>query len=103
MSVAQHDVSRRGPDLPRLGRMVTPRWLREHRRAQARAAFPLAAEIADEVVARTVPSREMTFGELMRAQRVKPFGCDELRTDGPRPTTAEWAAFRAALAEGRRQ
>lgn len=102
MSVPQHDVSRRGHELPRLDRMVTPRWLREHRRAQAGAARDaVAAEIADEVVARTSPSREMTFTELMRAQGVKPFGSEEFRSDHPRPTTEEWTAFRAALAEAR--
>jgi hypothetical protein len=84
--------------------MVTPRWLREHRRARARAARDaVAAVIADEVVARTSPSREMTFTELMRAQGVKPFGSEESRSDDLRPTVEEWAAFRTALAEGRRR
>jgi hypothetical protein len=105
MPIVRHDVSRAAPDLHRLDRMVTPRWLREHRRARARAARPdaVAADIADEVVARTLPSREMTFTELMRAQGVKPFGSDELRSDAAGPTAEEWAAFRAALAEGRRR
>jgi hypothetical protein len=104
MSVAHHDVSRARPDLHRLDRMVTPRWLREHRRAQARVTRDaVAAEIADEVVARTSPSREMTFTELMRAQGVKPFGSDEFPSDDPHPTAEEWAAFRAALAEARQR
>ena len=38
MSVAQHDVSRGGSELPTLVRVVTPRWLRQRRREQARAA-----------------------------------------------------------------
>jgi hypothetical protein len=37
MSVPQHDVSRRGHELPRLDHVVVPRWLRERRREQARA------------------------------------------------------------------
>jgi hypothetical protein len=40
MSLAHHDVSLGGPDLHRLDRVATPRWLREHRRARARAARP---------------------------------------------------------------
>ena len=69
MSVAHHDVSRGGPDLHRLDRMVVPRWLREHRRAQARAARPdaVAADIADEVVDRTSPAGRRRWTELMRA------------------------------------
>lgn len=101
MSVAQHDVSRRGHEPPRLDRVVAPRWLRQRRRARA---CTVATEIADEVVARTFPARQMTFKELMRAQGVKPFGSDAIRSDDRgRPTAEEWVAFRAALAEGRGQ
>ena len=50
MSVAHHDVSRAVPDLHRLDRMVTPRRLREHRRAQARATRDaVAAETLEAV------------------------------------------------------
>jgi hypothetical protein len=48
MSVAGHEVSRAGPDLHRLGRMVAPRWLRQRRREQSRAARrAVAADVAD--------------------------------------------------------
>lgn len=79
MSVARHDVSRRGHELPRLDRLVVPRWLREHRRAQARAARDaVAADIAQEVVARTFPSREPTLDEIIRTQGVKSFNWEGL-------------------------
>ena len=100
MSVVQHDVSRRGHELPRLDRVVVPRWLRERRREQARA---LATEIADEVAARASRTRAMTFKELMRAQGVKPFGAHNVGDDRGRPTAEEWAAFRSALAESRQR
>ena len=103
MPLAPCDVSRRGHELPRLDRVVVPRWLRERRREQARAARDAAAaEIADGLLARTFPSRELTFTELMRTQGIKPFGSEHYRSD-PGPTAEEWAAFRAALAEGRRR
>ena len=56
MSVPQHDVSRRTQELPTLVRVVTPRWLRERRREQARAARrTVAADVADQIVSRTMP------------------------------------------------
>lgn len=99
MSVAHHDVSRAGPDLHRLDRMVTPRWLRKHRRAQARAARPdaVAADIADQVVDRTVPGREATLDELIRQQNVEPFDWEEYRREDSGLTSGDWAELRAAL------
>ena len=45
MPVAPHDASRARPGLHGLDRTVTPRWLREHRRGQARASRDVAADI----------------------------------------------------------
>lgn len=94
---------RRGPDLLRLNLVATPRWLREHRRALARAARPdaVAAEIATEVLSRSLPGRELTFEELMRAQGVKPFNAEEYWRRTSDITDEEWASLRAALAEAR--
>jgi hypothetical protein len=99
MSVAHHDVSRRGHELPRLDPVVVPRWLRERRRAQARAARPdvVAADIADQLVGRTMPRREPTLDELIRQQNVKPFDWDEYRREDSGLTSGDWAELRAAL------
>jgi hypothetical protein len=105
MSVAHHDVSRRGHELPRLDPVVVPRWLRERRRAQARAARPdaVAADIAEAVLSRRVPGRELSFEELIRAQGVMPFDAEDHRRRRSPLTSEERAAFRAALAEAREQ
>ena len=101
MSVAHHDVSRRGHGLPRLDPVVVPRWLRERRRAQARAARPeaVAAGIADadQVVGRTVPGREPTLDELIRQQNVEPYDWEEYRREDSGLTSGDWAELRAAL------
>ena len=70
MTSVSHDVSHRPPDLPRLDRVVIPRWLREQRRVLARAARPdaVVSGIADEVVVRTMPGREATLEEIIRAR-----------------------------------
>ena len=99
MSVAHQDVSRRGHELPRVDPVVVPRWLRERRRAQARAARPdaAAADIADQVVDRTVPGREATLDELIRQQNVEPFDWEEYRREDSGLTSGDWAELRAAL------
>jgi hypothetical protein len=104
MSVACHDVSRPGHVLPRLDRMVVPRWLRERRRQQVQAASGVfAAGVAHEILRRSVPCRELTFEEIVRGQNARSFDWEQIGRDDSGPTPEEWAAFRAALAEGRRQ
>jgi hypothetical protein len=91
MSVTEHDVSRRARELPRLDRMVAPRWLRERRRAQSRAARDaFVAEVVQRIVSR-------------RAQHMRPFDADEHKRTPSPLTTEERDAFRAALAEARQQ
>jgi hypothetical protein len=99
MTSAAHDVSHRLPDLPRLDRMVTPRWLREHRRAVARAARPepVAADVVQEILSRSLPGREMTLAEIIRQQNVKPFDWDEYQRQDSGLTSEDWAELRAAL------
>ena len=103
MSQAPHDVSGRGHDLPRLDRVVAPRWLRERRRGQARAARPdaVAATLADEMLHRNLPGREPTLDEIIRAQGVKPFNWEEFRRQDSGLTSEDWAELRAALAQAR--
>lgn len=105
MTVVRSDACRRSPELPRLDLVVTPRWLRERRRALSRAAHPaaLAAEVADEVLRRSLPGREMTFSEIMRAQGVTPFDAEKHPRTLAEPTEEEWAAFHAALTETHEQ
>jgi hypothetical protein len=105
MTSVSHDVSHRAADLPRLDRVVIPRWLREHRRAVARAARPdaVASGIAQEILNRSLPGRELTFEEIMRAQGVKPFDAEEHRRRASLLTSEDWAELRAALAEAREQ
>jgi hypothetical protein len=105
MSVAGHEVSHAGPDLHRLGRMVTPRWLRQQRRReQSRAARrAVAADVADQIVSRTLPRQELSFDELMRAQGVTPFDAEEHRRRKSLLTSRDWAELRAELAEARQQ
>jgi hypothetical protein len=102
MPLAHHDVSRRGRELPRLDHVVTPRWLRERRRAQARAARPdaVAATLADEMLRRHLPGREPTLDEIIRAQGVKPFNWEEFRHEDSGLTSEDWAELRAALGIG---
>jgi hypothetical protein len=105
MTSVARDVSRRAPDLPRLDRMVIPRWLREHRRAQTRAARPdaVASGVAQEILNRSLPGRELTFEETMRAQGVTPFDAEDYRRRRSLLTSEDWAELRAALAEAREQ
>ena len=92
MSVAQHDVSRRTQELPTLVRVVTPRWLRQRRREQARAARRnVAADVADQIVSRTMPGRELTLDEIIRQQNVKPFNWEEFRREDSGLTSDDWA------------
>jgi len=102
MPVAQHDVSRRGHELPRLDRVVVPRWLRERRRARSRAASPdaVAATLADEMLRHNLPGRELTLDEIIRAQGVKPFNWEEFRRQDSGLTSEDWAELRAALGIG---
>lgn len=105
MSVPQHDVSRRGHELPRLDHVVVPRWLRERRRERARAARPdvVAATLADEMLRHSLPGRELTFDEIIRAQGVKPFNWEEFRRRESGLTSDDWAELRAALGFGNEQ
>lgn len=91
----------RWPDLLILDPVVTPHWLREHRRAARLAARPdvLAAEIARRVALLTRPGRERTFHELMREQGVTPFRMEEWLQRRPRLTQEEWDEFHAAIVE----
>lgn len=103
MTPDRRQLSRGGPDLLRLDLVVTPRWLREHRRARARAARPdaVASEIADETAARLRPGRELTLAEILRQQNVRPFNWAEFRRGSSGLTSEDWAELRAALAEAR--
>ena len=98
MSVPQHDVSRRTQELPTLVRVVTPRWLRQRRREQARAARRnVAADVADQIVSRTMPGRELTLDEIIRQQNVKPFNWEEFRREDSGLTSDDWAELRASF------
>jgi hypothetical protein len=100
MPPAPPAVSRRSPELPRLDPVVTPRWLRERRRAQARAAHTAAATIAEEMLRRSLPGRELTLDEIIRVQGVKPFNWDEFRRQDSGLRREDWAELRAALGLG---
>jgi hypothetical protein len=102
MSLAHHDVSRGGPDLHRVDRVATPRWLREHRRARARAARPdaVAATLAEEMLRHNLPGRELTVEEIIKAQGVKPFNWEEHKRRQSLLTSEDWAELRAALGLG---
>lgn len=90
MTTASHER----PDLLRLDYMAVPRWLREHRRAAARAARPHA--IATEIVRALVPPG----GGRRSAAGGRPIPLDDYRTREPMPDD-QWEPFIAAIREAK--
>ena len=104
-------------DLPTLDLVVTPRWLRERRRAGRRAARPdaLAAEWTRPVFDRVGridelfeelqsvvallrdPGRARTAHELMVEQGVRPFDAEAWSRRESGLSAADWAELRAAM------
>ena len=86
-------------DLPTLDLVVTPRWLRERRRAGRRAARPdaLAAETARRVALLRDPGRARTAHELMVEQGVQPFDAEAWSRRESGLSAADWAELRAAM------
>ena len=80
---------RRPADLHRVGPVVVPRWLRQHRRAERSAARPSV---------RPRPGDEPTLREVLDEQGVRPFDPQAYRR-GARLTGEDRAELRAALAE----
>ena len=91
----------RATDLPRLGRVVVPRWVRERRRAERLAARPavLADVIARRLTVLARPDREKTIHDLLAEQGVQPFDAERYRRESLL-SSADWAELRAAIAAG---
>lgn len=89
-------------DLLTLDPVVTPRWLRERRRAERLAARPdaLAADLARQIRSLTRPGRPRTIGELMIEQGVGPVDVTRFLDREPMPDE-EWDPFFAAIVEAK--
>ncbi len=81
--------------------VVAPRWLREHRRAERRAARPdaLVAEAARRVASLGGPGRTRRFQEILREQGVSPI--TDWSTFGEPLPEEEWERFFAAITEAK--
>jgi hypothetical protein len=104
MRVAGPGVSARADrpdDLLRLDLVVTPRWLRERRRAGREAASPevLVAEVARQVAALTRPGGRMRLREILREQGVEPVG--DWSRFGEQVPDEVWEPFFAAIMEAK--